>query len=506
MSSLRHIPLGHAIPDCPHAISVSLPTMADLIGYEERNAEVLRQVPSGYPRFVLHPFVRALTAEFARRLRLEGQAVWLVGSLSLAEQLRVWVGAEVARVVTDGEQAAVAFPPSPEHNARAKAFLQHCGGFVSSRQAEDSLVAAGLLPVPPAEDNGIGDAAGQVRSALHEAYPGAGDQDLFVAANGMNAIHSVFCVSNGIQRPRGRTTWIQLGWLYLDTIAILQKFSADPQRDHVVLPDVNDLGALRRVLEERRGQVAGIVTEVPTNPLIQSCDVPALAMLAREHGVHLILDASIASPWNVDALPYCDVAVASLSKYAASGGDLLAGSAAVNPSAPDAAAFRAGLAERIAPPYRRDLARLACEIQDVGRVLERINESTPQVADFLGRRPEVSCVHWALAPAARTNFLKVARHPGAVGSMLSIELKGIPLARVYDRLRLPKGPSFGLKNSLCCPFMYLAHYDLVTSEAGLAQLAQHSLNPELLRLSVGMEPVGEILDALGEALDGLAGG
>jgi cystathionine gamma-synthase len=49
--------------------------------------------------------------------------------------------------------------------------------------------------------------------------------------------------------------------------------------------------------------------------------------------------------------------------------------------------------------------------------------------------------------------------------------------------------------------MYLAHYDLVTSAAGRAQLEQHRLNPGLLRLSVGVEPVGDIIGALGEALD-----
>lgn len=475
--------------------------MADLIGYEERNPEVIRQVPSGYPRFVLHPFVRALTAEFVRRQGLQGQAVWLVASVPLAEQLRMWLGDQDARVVVEGAQAAVAFPPSPERNGRAKAFLQHCGGFVSSRQAEDALVAAGLVPAPAPEDGVAGDAAGAVRTALRSAYLGATDADLFVAANGMNAIHSVFRTANEIQRPRGRTMWIQLGWIYLDTIAILQKFTGDPLRDHVVLPNVNDLDALRRVLEANPGRVAGIITEVPTNPLIQSCDVPALATLARAHGVHVILDASIASPWNVNVLPYCDVAVASLTKYAAGEGDLLAGSAAVNPAAADAEEFRAGLAVRVVPPYRRDLARLAYEIQDVERLLGRINASTPQVAEFLARRSEIARVHWALAPGARANFLKVARHAGAVGSMVSVELREVTLAAVYDRVRLPKGPSFGLKRSLFCPFMYLAHYDLVTSPTGLAQLAQHSLNPELLRLSVGEEPVEEIIGALGEALD-----
>ena len=149
MHRFRPIPLGHAIPNCPHAISVSLPTMADLIGYEEKVPEVMRQVPTGYPRFVLHPFVRMLTAEFSRRQGLEGRSVWLTATLELAEALCRWVGGD-ARVVVEGVLTAVAFAHVPERNARAKAFLQHCGGFISSRQAEDALVAAGLVPVPMA--------------------------------------------------------------------------------------------------------------------------------------------------------------------------------------------------------------------------------------------------------------------------------------------------------------------------------------------------------------------
>jgi cystathionine gamma-synthase len=74
------------------------------------------------------------------------------------------------------------------------------------------------------------------------------------------------------------------------------------------------------------------------------------------------------------------------------------------------------------------------------------------------------------------------------------------LTRVYDRLRLPKGPSFGMTTTLVCPFMYLAHYDLVTTEAGRAALAADDLDPDLLRLSVGTEPVDDIIAALAEAL------
>ena len=75
-----------------------------------------------------------------------------------------------------------------------------------------------------------------------------------------------------------------------------------------------------------------------------------------------------------------------------------------------------------------------------------------------------------------------------------------PLEDFYDRLRLPKGPSFGMKTTLICPFMYLAHYDLVSTEAGRAELSASGIDPDLLRMSVGCEPADEIISALAEAL------
>ena len=500
MHSFRHIPLGHAIPDRPHAISVSLPTMADLIGYEERCPAVMRQVPTGYPRFVLHPFVRTLTSEFSRRHGLTGCSVWLTATPALAEMLRGWLGGD-ARVVAEGALTATVFAGEPGREARAKAFLQHCGGFISSRQAEDVLASAGLVPVPVREESVDIDPLGVVKRELRRAFSGTNDDDLFVAANGMNAVHAAFASVSAVQAPRGRTTWIQLGWLYLDTIAILQKFTADPENDYVVVPFVHDLAALQRVLVAHEGRVAGIITEVPTNPLIQSCDLPALGALAREHGACLVVDTSIASPWNVDVLPHADVALASLTKYAAAEGDLLAGAVAVNPNGRNAAALRNALVGGVALPYRRDLARLAHEIRGVGSVLAGVNAATVRVVEYLARRPEVKRIHWALAPESRENFLRVARSPGAVGSMITFELDPGLFAPVYDSSRLPKGPRFGLRSTLFCPFIYLGHYDLLMNAAGREQLARHSLNPELLRLSVGLEPVDVIIDALAEALD-----
>jgi cystathionine gamma-synthase len=110
-------------------------------------------------------------------------------------------------------------------------------------------------------------------------------------------------------------------------------------------------------------------------------------------------------------------------------------------------------------------------------------------------------VCWALAPGSRDHYLRLARGPDATGGMITFTLKKIGgLPHFYDRLRLPKGPSFGMTTTLICPFMYLAHYDLVTTPAGLAELAASKLDPDLLRLCVGTEPVEEIIATLGEAL------
>ena len=153
------------------------------------------------------------------------------------------------------------------------------------------------------------------------------------------------------------------------------------------------------------------------------------------------------------------------------------------------------------PVHARDLARLAAQIGETETVLARIHSNTARVAAFLATHPAVGDVFWALHPAAAVNYRRLARSPEATGGMITFTLRRIgALENFYDRLRLPKGPSFGMKTTLICPFMYLAHYDLVTTPAGLAELAASRLDPDLLRLCCGTESADEIIAALAEAL------
>jgi cystathionine gamma-synthase len=496
MSAFVPLLLGQRIPGSVHSVSCSLPTMRDVVGYEEKNPDITRHLTSGYPRFVVHPFAHQLAQQLAEQHHLGGRTLWLTSSARMAGELARHLGAN-AEILAIAGLHGVSHPKNAELATRAKTFLQNVGGFLSSREAEDHLVRLVLLPAAAPETLFPGDATAEVKRHLRPAFPGAGDADFFLASSGMNAIYAAFRALAELQAGHGRTVWIQLGWLYLDTIAILKKFTAPG--DYIYARDVFDRAALERLFAEHGPRIAGIVTEVPTNPLIQTPDLPWLVALARRHGAALILDPTVASAFNVNLLPCADVITTSLTKYAASEGDVIAGLAVVNPASPHAARLRTRLASLLEPVYPRDLARLAAQIGKTEALLARVHDNVPHVIGFLEKHPAVRDVFWARRAESRPNFDRVARAPGAVGAMISFTLRG-PLEKFYDRLRLPKGPSFGMTTTLICPFMFLAHYDLVTSEAGRAELASSGLDPNLLRLSVGTEPVEEIIAALAEAL------
>ena len=493
--AFRHRPLGEPVPGSPHSVSCSLPTLADVVGYEEKDPRVLAALAAGYPRFAVHPFVRELTAELAAAHARPGEQVWPLLWPRTAEALLRHLGE--GRVLPAADVVAVAHRADPELTQRARLRLQHTGGLLSSRGAEDALVRRGRRPAVAPEAVFAGDAAAEVRRVLGPLFPGA---DPVLASSGMSAMHAAFRAVSAAQAARGRTGWVQLGWLYLDTLALLRKFTPDPARDHLVQLDVTDLAALERLLAAHGPRLAGIVTEAPTNPLLQTGDLAAIAALARRHGVRVVVDPSMASPFNVDVLPHADVATFSLTKYASHAGDVMAGAAVVNPAGPDAAALRAALAAEVDPPYPRDLARLAAEIAGAPEVAARINASAPRVVAFLESHPAVARVWWSGQSATAAHYGRIARAPGSVGAVLSFTLRR-PLAEFYDRVPLAKGPSFGMSTTLLCPYVYLAHYDLLPHRSTSDELARAGLSPDLLRLSVGTEPVEEILAALAAGLD-----
>jgi len=257
--------------------------MHSVRGYEEKAPEIMRQLTSGYPRFVVHPFARQLAVHLAAtNPSLAGRTLWLTSSARMAQALASALK-PVARDVDvfgfDGVSGVSHLPDAAVYS-RAKTFLQNIGGFLSSREAEAQLVQRGLLAALAAEKTFAGDAAAEVRRVLRRAFPAASDADLVFAPSGMNAIFAAFRASADIQASRGRTVWLQLGWLYLDTIAILKGFTNAPA-DYVYVRDPLDWDGIERIFTKHGSRIAGVFAELPTNPLIQTPNVAALSDLCR---------------------------------------------------------------------------------------------------------------------------------------------------------------------------------------------------------------------------------
>lgn len=476
-------PLGATVPASPHATVVSLPTLADVEGYERKDPATLRHITVGYPRFVRNRLVSEAAARAASALGRTGELFPLVSrAAALAWAGRA--GAAVTSLDEVGDWVLLTTPPG-DAAARLAKFVQHTGTLISSRQA-----AATLAP----ERRHVGAPPAPVQAALAPYLAGVAPADILLATSGMNAVAAAIAAIDAVQRPRGRRVWIQFGWLYVDSTRLLEKAADAP---HHFIADVRDLAAVERLLAA--GDVAGVLTELPNNPQLETADVPALRALCDRYGARLLLDPSSVGLATVDVLPWADILCCSLTKYAASEGDVMAGVLAVNPSRPDAAALLAGARAHLAPLHPLDTAALATQVGRLGEVTARLSATAAEIARRFAAHPAVARVRTADTGPTAAAF-RALRRPGAgAGALITIELRG-EMRRVYDRLRVVKGPSFGLRYTLTTPFLWLAHFDQVTTEAGRAEIRAAGLDPDLLRVSVGVEPPEEIWAAFSEAL------
>ncbi|CAE6510794.1 unnamed protein product [Rhizoctonia solani] len=80
--------LGASIPNLPHAISVSLPTWDDNIGYEEGDKRVVNAMVSGYPRFFIHRDIQALAGVCEKKFGQPGEKCFLFPAAYIANACR----------------------------------------------------------------------------------------------------------------------------------------------------------------------------------------------------------------------------------------------------------------------------------------------------------------------------------------------------------------------------------------------------------------------------------
>lgn len=492
---LVDVPCGERLPNSIHAVSVSMPTLRDLVEYERQDASALEKIRSGYPRFHTHPYILQIQEHLDRKLHLNGSPTLIVSSEKAGNTLNSLIE-NVGRLIQYKQLTGLVVPGDLFEQARA--LRQHTGTHISSRQAEDFLIQEGLLSEQQDEDAISVDSAKHVIHTLKEAYEAASDEDVFLANAGMNAVYAVYQSILSLQARKDKDIWIHFGWVFMDTMKLIEKFRA-PQNDYYRVYDVSDLAALETLLREKGSRIAGIITEAPSNPLLRTPDVPALRRLADEYECALVIDSTLGTPYNVDVLPQADVVIESLTKYANGAADVMMGAIILNSSSRYHEGLRSTLPDYLEEPYPRDVNRLAFQISGYAERMSKVNANTCALVKFLSERESVKKVYWAYQKDSRANYEKIQRNPDSPGGIITLELRQ-PLASVYDALKLGKGPSLGAEFTLVGPYLYHAHYDLVSNEAGRKFLTSQGLDPELLRISVGIEPIEDLIQALSRVL------
>ncbi|MCD8482855.1 MAG: PLP-dependent transferase [Verrucomicrobia bacterium] len=136
------------------------------------------------------------------------------------------------------------------------------------------------------------------------------------------------------------------------------------------------------------------------------------------------MDPTIASPHNVHILPYADIHINSLTKYAGNRGDVMCGAVALNRDSRFYDQLKAGIEPWISAPATADLKRLAWQMRDYGATVDAVNHNTPIVADFLQRHPKINQVWWAESATVVANFNRIRQANGGPGAMISFTVKG----------------------------------------------------------------------------------
>ena len=472
--------LGLPLPDSPHACSVCLPTWASVVGYEEGRDKVLRKLRAGYPRFVMNPLLARLAARAGEELCETGEAVFLFPTRQSAQRAQRWVE-RMAQVAARSEsfEGVVALVVPEKAAGAARDYQRFTGELISSRMAEDLLEGEAK---PGAKRHLLERRLG----SIYQVAP----ENVVTFATGMSAVVAVIRALPGVKE--GKKT-LQLEFPYVDSLKVQELIGNGVVFLNEATGESFD-EALRRI---RGGEFAGVLTEVPSNPLLRCPDLSRIAAACRDGGTPLIVDDSAAGPSNVRVLPLADIVTCSLTKWLSGQGDVMGGAVVLGDGSPFADELRAALQDEAgatAPLYVRDCEVLLSNLKGFPARMKRPNENAERLARLLADHPAVAEV-WHPSLDGREIYDRIKAPGGGYGPLLSFVLKSPKKApKVFDALKLSKGPSFGTRFSLACPYVLLAHYHELewTEDCGVPA--------HLIRVSCGEEEFEALAAAFDEAL------
>ncbi|KGM08954.1 cystathionine gamma-synthase [Cellulomonas bogoriensis] len=269
--------------------------------------------------------------------------------------------------------------------------------------------------------------------------------------------------------------------------------------------DLSDLDAVAAAVEHGRTKVVWV--ETPTNPLLGVADVAGVAAIARAAGAVLVVDNTFATPYLQQPLALgADVVVHSTTKYVGGHSDVVGGALVVGDGAQlpvglegptgttslaDAVAFHQNASGAVAGPFDAWLTLRGLKTLAVR--MDRHCQNAAAVADYLAGHSAVTQVLYP-GRADHPHHEVAARQMSGFGGMVAFRVGSREKAlEVCERTRV-----FTLAESLGGVESLIEHPGMMThaSVAGSAL----EVPDDLVRLSVGIEDVADLVADLGQAL------
>lgn len=243
-----------------------------------------------------------------------------------------------------------------------------------------------------------------------------------------------------------------------------------------------------------------IWVETPTNPLLQLADLAAIAEIARRHKLISVADNTFASPALQRPLELgFDIVVHSATKYLNGHSDVVAGLAVVgdNTTLQSALAYLQNAVGGVLDPFSSFLTLRG--IRTLALRMERHCDNAGRIAEWLVQQPAVERVFYPGLDTHPQHAL-AGRQMRRPGGMISLQLRGDDqiAKQVIQRLTLfTLAESLGGVESLVSQPFTMTHASIP-----LEQRLANGITPQLIRLSVGVEDAGDLIDDLQQGLNG----
>jgi cystathionine beta-lyase/cystathionine gamma-synthase len=237
--------------------------------------------------------------------------------------------------------------------------------------------------------------------------------------------------------------------------------------------------------------------ETPTNPLLGIIDIRAIANLAHHHNLLVVVDNTFASPYFQQPLKLgADIVVHSTTKYINGHSDVIGGAVVLNDEeAYESIKFYQNAAGGVPAPFDSWLTLRG--IKTLAVRMRQHDENARSVARFLAEHPQVEKVYYPGLPSHPDHEL-AKRQMSGFGGMVSFQYKGsyTDIIELVRRFKV-----FALAESLGGVESLVSHPASMTHGSIPREIREsRGLTDTLLRLSVGIEDIEDILGDLEQAL------